>query len=102
MFTDLPRSSTSAGVAGKIMTGRRALELLDEGCDFVLIGRAVILEPEFSVRDELDYDAPAPPVSVDFLKDKGLFINYMAIAWDGFVVRTDQLVTRKIPCSATS
>ena len=65
---------------------------LDEGCDFVLIGRGAILQPDFpeQVRRDPAFVAPPVPVSAAFLRANGLsepFIHYMATAWDNFVTR---------------
>ena len=46
-FTDLERHGTRLGVAGKVMTAARARELLAEGADFVMLGRAAILHHDF-------------------------------------------------------
>ena len=50
VFTGLPRRGVRVGAAGRIMSARRAAELLDEGCDFVLVGRAGILQRDFPLR----------------------------------------------------
>jgi 2,4-dienoyl-CoA reductase-like NADH-dependent reductase (Old Yellow Enzyme family) len=47
VFTEIPRGGVRVGTAGKIMSSGRCHELLEEGCDFVLIGRANILERNF-------------------------------------------------------
>ncbi|QWT19839.1 NADH:flavin oxidoreductase [Bacillus sp. NP157] len=90
VFTSIPRKRVRVGTAGKIMGAQRAAELLDEGCDFVLIGRAGILRRDFplQVRDNPCYDSPALPVTADFLRRGGLserFINHMR-GWPRFVV----------------
>jgi len=92
LFAQLPRHGVRLGVAGKIMSGGRALELLEEGCDFILIGRAAILEPDFvsRVRNQPDHASPALPVSRAFLEANGLsapFIDYLTQSWDGFVAQ---------------
>ena len=88
-FVDLDRGPTRLGVAGKIRTGRRAAQMLEDGADFVLVGRAAILHHDFPVRvagdDEFE---PVPlPVTADYLAAEGLapaFIDYMR-GWRGFV-----------------
>jgi 2,4-dienoyl-CoA reductase-like NADH-dependent reductase (Old Yellow Enzyme family) len=82
------------GAAGKIMGGERVAELLDEGCDFVLIGRGAILQPDFpeQVRRDPAFTARAAPVSAEFLRANGLsepFIHHMATARDNFVFRDE-------------
>lgn len=89
VFTELPRKGVRLGTAGKIMSAQRAGELLDEGCDFVLIARAGILQRDFplQVRANPMYDSPELPVTADFLRQGGLserFIDTMR-GWQTFV-----------------
>ncbi|SFQ09237.1 2,4-dienoyl-CoA reductase [Variovorax sp. OK605] len=89
VFTDLPRKGVRVGAAGKIMSAQRASQLLDEGCDFVLIGRAGILVRDFPLRVHADpmYDSPKLPVPAQYLRAGGLserFINHMR-GWPYFV-----------------
>ncbi|WP_329347818.1 NADH:flavin oxidoreductase [Streptomyces sp. NBC_01261] len=89
VFTDLPRKDVRVGAAGKIMSARRAGQLLDEGCDFVVIGRAGILQRDFprQVRANPLYDSPKLPVTAQYLRTGGLserFINYMR-GWHSIV-----------------
>ncbi len=88
-FTDLPRHGVRLGVAGKIMTPRRAAELVDAGADFVLIGRAAILHHDFALRaaHDPDFVPVSLPVSAQYLGEEGLgarFIRYMR-TWEHFV-----------------
>lgn len=88
-FTDIPRGNTRLGVAGKIMGAKQALECMDAGVDFVLLGRAAILHHDFpeQVRANPDFHAIATPVTREHLRQEGLgeaFVNYMA-TWSGFV-----------------
>lgn len=90
IFTELPRKGVRLGAAGKIMSAQRAGELLDEGCDFVLVGRASILQRDFPLKVQADhaFDSPRMPVPAQFLRDRGLserFINHMR-GWQTFVV----------------
>ncbi|NLS01556.1 NADH:flavin oxidoreductase [Rhizobium sp. P38BS-XIX] len=89
VFTDLPRRGVRVGTAGKIMSAQRCAQLLEEGCDFVLIGRAGILERDFPLRVKANplHESPALPVTADFLRQGGLserFINHMR-GWESFV-----------------
>jgi 2,4-dienoyl-CoA reductase-like NADH-dependent reductase (Old Yellow Enzyme family) len=89
VFTDLPRRGVRVGAAGKIMSARRAGQLLDEGCDFVLIGRAGILQRDFprQVKANPCYDSATLPVPAQHLRAGGLserFINYVS-GWPNFV-----------------
>jgi 2,4-dienoyl-CoA reductase-like NADH-dependent reductase (Old Yellow Enzyme family) len=84
-FTDLPRGAVRLGAAGKIMSAADAAKALEDGCDFVLIGRAAILRHDFPerVRQGAHYTSPALPVTAQHLRDEG-FVRYMS-SWKGFV-----------------
>jgi len=89
VFTELPRKGVRLGTAGKIMSAQRAGELLDEGCDFVLIARAGILQRDFplQVKANPNYDSPKLPVTAEYLRQGGLserFINHLR-GWQTFV-----------------
>jgi len=89
VFTEIPRGGVRVGTAGKIMSAERCAELLDEGCDFVLIGRAGILERDFPLRVQANplHESPKLPVTAQFLREGGLserFINHMR-GWESFV-----------------
>ncbi|MFZ5668078.1 MAG: NADH:flavin oxidoreductase [Pseudomonadota bacterium] len=88
-FTELDRGEVRLGVAGKIMTGEDAQWCLDQGCDFVLIGRGAILHHDWPKKVAADpaFRPVALPVARDHLRREGLgeaFVNYMA-TWKGFV-----------------
>ncbi len=88
-FLDLERGETRLGLAGKIFTARLAQELLNEGFDYVTLGRAAILHHDFPKRcaDDAAFHTTALPVTRDYLAAEGLgqaFIDYMA-GWQGFV-----------------
>jgi 2,4-dienoyl-CoA reductase-like NADH-dependent reductase (Old Yellow Enzyme family) len=82
VFTTLNRRGVRLGTAGRVMGAQRAAQLLDEGCDFVLIGRAGILKTDFPLQVMADprYESPQLPVTADFLRTCGLserFFDYM-------------------------
>lgn len=88
-FTALERGDTRLGVAGKIMDAAKVRACLDEGADFVLLGRGAILHHDFPARAKADADfASVPnPVTRAHLRAEGLgpgFVEYMA-TWKGFV-----------------
>jgi 2,4-dienoyl-CoA reductase-like NADH-dependent reductase (Old Yellow Enzyme family) len=88
-FTELDRGNCRLGVAGKVYSAESARWCLDEGCDFVLAGRAAILHHDFPARVAADPDfvMASLPVSEAHLKAEGLgdaFIGYMK-GWKGFV-----------------
>ncbi len=89
VFTEIPRGGVRVGTAGKIMSAKRCAELLDGGCDFVLIGRAGILERDFPLRVKANplHESPKPPVTAQYLREGGLserFIMHMR-GWESFV-----------------
>jgi 2,4-dienoyl-CoA reductase-like NADH-dependent reductase (Old Yellow Enzyme family) len=90
VFTGLPRKGVRLGAAGKIYSARRAADLLDEGCDFVLIARAGILQRDFPLQVKANplYESPKMPVTAEYLRQGGLserFIETMR-GWQTFVV----------------
>ncbi|WP_217604448.1 NADH:flavin oxidoreductase [Chitinophaga sp. GbtcB8] len=89
VFTELTRKGVRLGAAGKIYSGQRAAELLNEGCDFVLIARAGILQRDFPLQVKANpiYESPKMPVTAEYLRQGGLserFIETMR-GWQTFV-----------------
>jgi 2,4-dienoyl-CoA reductase-like NADH-dependent reductase (Old Yellow Enzyme family) len=89
LFTELPRSRVRLGASGKIMTPRQAEEVLEGGCDYVMLGKAAILQTDFPLRAQADpeHRAPVLPVYAEYLKEQGLSDNFIAYmrTWEGFV-----------------
>ena len=88
-FMALPRGNVAVGVAGKINSGEDVRFALEQGADFVLLGRAAILHHDFPKRLAADgnFQAATLPVSRAHLVAEGLgpkFVDYMA-TWKGFV-----------------
>jgi 2,4-dienoyl-CoA reductase-like NADH-dependent reductase (Old Yellow Enzyme family) len=88
-FSDLARGGVRIGVAGKVMDAPTAQRCLDEGADFVILGRAAILHHDFPQRARLDsrFAAVPLPVTREYLRSEGLgpaFVDYMA-GWKGFI-----------------
>ncbi|MBL8772320.1 MAG: NADH:flavin oxidoreductase [Phenylobacterium sp.] len=87
-FTALDRGQVRLGVAGKVTSPAIAAKMLDDGADFVLIGRAAILHHDFPERSRDPAFTPAPlPVTAEHLRNEGLgpaFVTYMS-TWPGFV-----------------
>ena len=82
-----------AGIAGKIYTASDARKCLEDGADFVLLGRAAILHHDFpqQVLANPDFEPVTTPVSREYLRSQGLseaFVNYMS-GWAGFVEEQD-------------
>jgi len=87
-FTDLDRGEVRLGVAGKVTTPKIAVQMLENGADYVLIGRAAILHHDFPERSRDPEFTPIPtPVTAEHLRKEGLgpaFVKYMG-TWPGFV-----------------
>jgi 2,4-dienoyl-CoA reductase-like NADH-dependent reductase (Old Yellow Enzyme family) len=87
-FTELDRGAVRLGVAGKVTSPAIASRMLDDGADYVLIGRAAILHHDFPQRARDPQFVPvALPVTREYLANEGLgpaFVTYMG-AWPGFV-----------------
>ncbi len=80
LFAGLDRGETRLGVAGQIRTGAAVQRALDEGADFVLIGRAAIAEHDFpeQVRRDPLHEMPSPPFASDFLVAQGVSEPFLA------------------------
>ncbi len=81
-FTELERGNTKLGVAGSIKTPGDAEKTMDEGVDWVMLGRAAILQHNFPKLYEADsrFSPIEAPVSIEYLKSQGLsekFIQYV-------------------------
>jgi len=88
-FTDLQRGPVRLGAAGKILGAESAAHALAAGCDFVMIGRAAVLVPDFpkQVRDDARFVAPPLPTTANDLTLAGwgaAFIDYVS-GWPGFL-----------------
>jgi 2,4-dienoyl-CoA reductase-like NADH-dependent reductase (Old Yellow Enzyme family) len=92
-FTDLDRGNVRLGCAGKIMTPDDARACLDQGMDFVFLGRAAILHHDYPSQLAADpaFRPIATPVSAEHLRQEGLgpaFVKYMQ-TWKGFVAEPE-------------
>jgi len=88
-FTDLDRKNVKLTVAGKIRTGKDVQNILDQGVDFITIGRMAILHHDFPARviENPSFEPIETPVSRNYLRNEGLgekFIRYME-RWPNFV-----------------
>jgi 2,4-dienoyl-CoA reductase-like NADH-dependent reductase (Old Yellow Enzyme family) len=88
-FTALDRGAVRLGVAGKISNPEQARACLAAGVDFVMLGRAAILQHDFPNRAAAapDFVPVQLPVTRAYLKEQGLgtaFVAYMS-NWPGFV-----------------
>lgn len=88
-FTELERGDVRLGAAGKIMSGADCTQMINDGLDFVVVGRASILHHDYPLQVERNpnFTPHALPVSADHLRREGLgeaFVKYMQ-TWVGFV-----------------
>ncbi|MEJ2114392.1 MAG: NADH:flavin oxidoreductase [Flavobacteriaceae bacterium] len=88
-LTELNYGNIKLTVAGNIRTGHDVQKVLNNGVDFVTIGRSGILHHDFpkKVIEHSDFKPIENPVSEAYLKSEGLsdvFIKYMR-RWPGFV-----------------
>ena len=88
-FTELDRGEVRLGVAGKICTPQDAKRCLEDGADFILLGRAAILHHDFPLQASANpgFEPVKNPVSREYLHSQGLsekFVTYMS-GWSGFV-----------------
>ena len=77
------------GVAGKIGTPQEADQAMKHDIDWIMLGRAAILQHDFPKRYAADAEfiPVALPVTRDYLADEGLsakFIDYKT-TWPGFL-----------------
>ena len=88
-FAELERGNVRLGVAGKIRTPDAAERAMDHDIDWIMLGRAAILEHDFPKKyaENPNFAPIAQPVTRAHLANEGLsgkFIEYMA-TWPGFV-----------------
>jgi 2,4-dienoyl-CoA reductase-like NADH-dependent reductase (Old Yellow Enzyme family) len=88
-FAELERHQVKMGVAGKIRTPADAVKVMAEGVDFVILGRAAILQHDFPLQMQANpaFDPVQTPVSIAHLAAQGVspkFIHYLR-NWKGFV-----------------
>jgi 2,4-dienoyl-CoA reductase-like NADH-dependent reductase (Old Yellow Enzyme family) len=89
-FTELERGDTRLGVAGKIRTPQDADTVMAAGVDWIMLGRAAILQHDFPNRYRADptFEPVELPVTREYLNDEGVserFVAYLSRR-PGFVV----------------
>lgn len=92
-FTSLDLKHSKLTVAGKIYSSEDVCAVMNEGIDFVSIGKAGILHHDFpkKVMNDSSFEMQTLPVSRDYLKKEGLgdkFIDYMS-RWEDFVASSE-------------
>ncbi|MBE0619776.1 MAG: NADH:flavin oxidoreductase [Burkholderiales bacterium] len=88
-FTELDRRNTRLGVAGKIRTPQQAEATIAAGADWIMLGRAAMLQHDFPNRYKADpsFKPVQMPVSRQYLKDEGIsekFQAYIQPRWPEF------------------
>jgi 2,4-dienoyl-CoA reductase-like NADH-dependent reductase (Old Yellow Enzyme family) len=88
-FTELDRHDTRLGVAGKIRTPQEAEATIAAGADWIMLGRAAMLQHDFPNRYIADpsFKPVEMPVPRQYLKDEGLsekFQEYIRGRWPEF------------------
>ena len=88
-FTELDRRNTRLGVAGKIRTPQEAEATLAAGADWIMLGRAAMLQHDFPNRYRADpkFRPAEMPVTRQYLKSEGMtekFQAYVQGRWPEF------------------
>jgi 2,4-dienoyl-CoA reductase-like NADH-dependent reductase (Old Yellow Enzyme family) len=79
-FTELDRGDTRLGVAGKIQSPQDAETVLAAGVDWIMLGRAAILQHDFPNRYRADpaFEPVDLPVTREHLNDEGVSERFVA------------------------
>ena len=88
-FKDLQWNDVKFVAAGKIYSPKDAVWCLEQGADFIALGKMGILHHDYpeKLKKDKKFRPVTPPVSEAYLREQGLgpkFINYMG-RWDGFI-----------------
>ncbi len=88
-FTELDRGNTRLGVAGKIRTPQEAEATLAAGADWIMLGRAAMLQHDFPNRYKANpaFKPVEMPVTRAYLKNEGIsekFQLYIQGRWPEF------------------
>ena len=88
-FTELDRHNTRLGVAGKIRTPREAEATLTAGADWIMLGRAAMLQHDFPNRYKANpsFRPVEMPVTRKYLESEGIskkFQGYIEGRWPEF------------------
>jgi len=91
-FAGLERGNVRLGVAGNIRTPKQAEDALAAGVDWIMLGRAAMLDHNFPLLYTEDSEfAPTPtPATKEHLATEGLspkFIEYFSGNWPEYVVQ---------------
>jgi 2,4-dienoyl-CoA reductase-like NADH-dependent reductase (Old Yellow Enzyme family) len=89
-FVELERGNVRLGVAGNIRTPGQAEQAMNAGVDWIMLGRAAMLNHNFPLLYQADqtFTPAAIPASKEHLAEEGLspkFIEYFGTNWPEFV-----------------
>ena len=89
LFTELERKDVKLGVAGKIRTPADAEKAMSAGVDWVMLGRAAMLEFDFPNKytSDASFKPIEMPVPRKYLTEQGLsetFQTYVRGRWPEF------------------
>ncbi len=81
-FTGLERGGVALGVAGTVRDGGDVRSCLEQGADFVLLGKEAIVTHDLprQIAEDADYVPPSRPVSASHLAGQGIspgFVEYL-------------------------
>ena len=81
-FAELNRGDVRLGMAGKLYQPKDILSCIDQGADFVLLGRAAILHHDYPNQLSINenFNSTATPVSMEHLVNQGVsqpFLDYL-------------------------
>jgi 2,4-dienoyl-CoA reductase-like NADH-dependent reductase (Old Yellow Enzyme family) len=99
-FTSIPRKGVRLGVAGKLTTPDDLERAIEQGVDWVMLGRAGILHHNYPnlLKEDKNFRPIDLPVSESHLLDEGLsptFVEYMKV-WKGFVKDSEGFVDNEV------
>jgi 2,4-dienoyl-CoA reductase-like NADH-dependent reductase (Old Yellow Enzyme family) len=94
-FSELTRGTIKLGVAGKVYTPDDVKHCLAQGADFVLMGKASILNSDFAsqMKVNVDYHPAQAPVTRAHLQSQGVtepFMDYLLGRWPEYVVEQER------------
>ena len=97
-FADLDRGGVRLGAAGGIRTPAQVERALDEGLDWVMLGRAGIFNHDFPdrYRENSAWQPTPTPVTRQHLLQEGLserFVSYYNSNWPRDIVQTETATT---------
>jgi len=89
-FTKLDRGNVRLGVAGNIRTPEQAAQVIADGVDWIMLGRAAMWNHDFPLRYAKDpkFEPAKLPATRAYLLEEGLsnkFIDYVGTNWPDYI-----------------